>query len=112
MPGDGARWPSFSTAVNVAAFEASLAPTLHLEVASWAEMPGETPTQTLARRELDEPQTFEALLTAVHRAYYTAPRVLDAVRALADSGPREPSRHFDAALVVPVTTTERGQRRL
>lgn len=75
-------------------------------------MPGETPTQTLTRRELDEPQTFEALLTAVHRAYYTAPRVLDAVRAFADAGPREPSRHFDATLVAPVTATERGRRRL
>jgi len=112
VPGDGARWPSFSAAVDVEAFEASLAPALRRTISTWAATLGDAPASALARHEQDQPQDFAALLTAVHRAYYTAPHVLAAVRALADAGPREPSPHFDATLVAPVTATERGRRRL
>ncbi len=112
VPGDGARWPSFSAAVDVETFEAALAPSLRLTVSTWAATLGDAPASALAYREQEESQAFAALLTAVHRAYYTAPRVLGAVRALADSGPREPSPHFNSTLVAPVIAAERGRRRL
>jgi hypothetical protein len=112
VPGDGARWPSFSTAVDVANFAAALAPSLRETISAWAATLGDAPASALARHEQEEPQAFAALLTAVHRAYYTSRPVLAAVRALADAGPREPSPHFDATLVAHVMATQRGRRRL
>jgi hypothetical protein len=116
LPGDGGRWPAFSRAVDVDGFGAAIAPPLAASLDVWAarvgDLPAEHRTAVIAAIEAAEPVAFQALLTAAYRAYYTALKVLEAVTMLADAGPREPSPHFDPALVATVLATEAGKRRL
>lgn len=116
LPGDGGRWPAFSAAADAEAMCAALAPPLVARALEWAQalaaIEPERRSETIAAIETAEPTTFCALLEAAYRFYYSAPAVLAAVEALADSGPREASPHFDPALVARVVTSEAGKRRL
>lgn len=107
IPGDAARWPPFSAAVDAADFmaglEAPLREALRREPADVAGM---------ASWERDAPIEFAAALTAAYRAYYAAPAVAAVVRTLADEGPREQSALFDPQLVAGVIAADRGRRRL
>ncbi|MCA3261797.1 MAG: hypothetical protein ING44_07640 [Telmatospirillum sp.] len=116
IPGDGNRWPPFSAAVDATNFFENCAPDLRHTLSALCEATeGLEPTDrtpAIAAWEKAAPMAFAELLHAAHRAYYTAPRVLAAVAALADSAPREPSPVFDAELVARVINTNAGRRRL
>ncbi len=116
IPGDSARWPAFSTAVDMRLFIEKGAPDIQHALAALGDaIQGLAPSAqapAIAAWEEAEPQAFAALLRAAHRSYYTAPRVLATVAALADAAPREPSAIFDPDLVARVIETNAGRRRL
>ncbi len=106
IPGDGARWPPFSAAVDAATFAATLEPALS------QMLPLLATREAIERWQGENAAAFQALLIAAYRAYYTAPYVLEIVRDLADEGPREPGILFDPTLVAGVVAGSRGRRRL
>ena len=55
----------------------------------------------LAALEARDPNAFGQMLTLIYRVYYTTEAVQDAVRRLANAGPREPSPCFDPSLLEP-----------
>ena len=116
IPGDGKSWPAFSAAVDVPLFVESGTPEMQHALAALGDaIAGLAPSErapAIAAWEKAESQAFAALLRAAHRSYYTAPRVLATVAALADAAPREPSPIFDPALVARVIETNAGRRRL
>lgn len=116
IPGDATRWPAFSKAVLVDDILEGLEEALHANLKRWSatidSLRPEATIRIIAAVERAECLDFARLLTAVHRAYYTAPAVLDIIRTLADSGPREASPLFDPTLVQHVLATKAGQRRL
>ncbi|MCA3627089.1 MAG: hypothetical protein IOC49_07590 [Methylobacterium sp.] len=116
IPGDAKRWPAFSKAVPVADILEGLEEALRANLTRWLaaldNLRPEVTIRAIAAFERAEPLDFARLLTVVHRAYYTAPAVLDIIRTLADSGPREASPLFDPSLVQRVLATKAGQRRL
>ncbi len=107
VPGDG-TWPSapgagvtaddIRTQASAAAF-------------SWIETLAGADANRLAAVQAAEPEMFDAMLRAVYRAYYTAPRVQPLVAALANSAPREALPHFDPALVARVVASQAGKWR-
>lgn len=116
IPGDGAQWPAFSEAVDMTGFAAKLDPSLQETARAWsaalsAMQPGER-IAFLKEKEQAEAATFSALLSAAHRAYYSAPLVLGAVRRIADAAPREASALFDPTLVQNVMARGAGKRRM
>jgi len=116
IPGDGKSWPAFSDAVDVQIFADGCAPPIRDALAALGNAtkgltPGER-VPAIAAWETAEPQAFTALLRTAHRAYYTAPRVLAAIAAIADAAPRESSPNFDPDLVARVIATNAGRRRL
>lgn len=116
IPGDTKRWPAFSKAVPVVDILEGLDEDLHANLTRWLaaldSLRPEVTIRAIAAVERAEPLDFARLLTVVHRTYYTAPAVLDIIRTLANSGPREPSPIFDPSLVQRVLATKAGQRRL
>lgn len=116
IPGDGKRWPAFSAAVDATRFAKDCAPDLRQSLSTLGDTIGNLAAaereSAIAAWEKAEPLAFAALLRAAHRAYYTAPRVLAAVAALADAAPREKSSVFDPELVARVIETNAGRRRL
>jgi hypothetical protein len=116
IPGDGKRWPAFSAAVDLQLFVACSTPEIRHALAALGDaIEGLAPTAqacAIAAWEEAEPLAFAALLRAAQRSYYTAPRVLATVAALADAAPREPSPIFDPDLVARVIETNAGRRRL
>jgi hypothetical protein len=116
IPGDAIRWPPFSAAVPVAEFaEALSSGERQALMAAAAGMTGLSDMASNAAIETWEqaaPDSFAAVLSAAHRAYYTAPAVIDVITTLANAGPREPEPHFDPALITQVVATGAGKRRL
>jgi hypothetical protein len=74
--------------------------------------PADARIEAVTAFERDHPTLFAALYERLLTAYYSAPETQARIRALADSGPREPSPHFDPALVAEVVAHQRGKRRL
>jgi hypothetical protein len=116
IPGDGAQWPAFSEAAEMAGFAGELDPSLQETARAWSDalsamQPGER-NSFLKEKERAEAATFAALLTAAHRAYYSAPAVLETVRRIADAAPREASALFDPTLVQNVMARGAGKRRM
>ena len=116
IPGDAGRWPCFSAAVPVRGFVDSLGANERQAIAEAGKtldrLSGTDLIAAVAAWERTAPRAFAAVLSSAHRAYYTSPDVLALVAALADSGPREPSRRFDSDLVAQVVATAAGRRRL
>jgi len=116
IPGDDGRWPAFSAAVDVAYFAENCAPDIRHSLATLEQkMKGLALAErapAIAAWETAAPQAFAQLLRTAHRSYYTAPRVLASITALADAGPRETSPQFDPTLVAQVVATSAGRRRL
>ncbi len=106
------RWPCFSRAVETGPFVAGLSDDMRDRLKTVGERDGADLATALATWERAEPETFAVLLRAVHRAYYTAPRVLAVLRDLAEESPREPMDRFDPQLVAKVVATDAGKRRL
>jgi hypothetical protein len=77
-----------------------------------ATVPADARIETVTAFERDHPTLFAALYERLLTAYYSAPATQARIRALADAGPREPSPHFDPALVAEVVAHQRGKRRL
>jgi hypothetical protein len=117
LPGDGGRWPAASaTIVPIGRVLQEIgegdAPWLLAFAAQIAATPEAGRAAALQSIETAEPARFERALGAFYRAYYTSAPTLAAVAALAESGPREPSRHFDADLLRQVLATKAGRRRV
>jgi hypothetical protein len=102
LPGDGQRWPAFSRAVNPATFLADSSEPVRRTLLRLAAMPAQDRHDALVHLAAKEPEALNEAMRAATDAYYTAAPVLSAVRALADTGPREPMPHVDATLVAGV----------
>jgi hypothetical protein len=112
IPGTATGWPSASAVLSAAVAADWLDEAARSTFDEWAgRLAGSAPAELagrIAEFEADEPERFETLLRGVYGAYYTRPAVLAVVAALADAGPREPSRLFDPDLlpVQPRTSTK------
>ena len=111
LPGEPPRWPSCTEAVPVAGMRAVLDAAMMQQVAMLAKGDQAEMTLRVTSFEREEPAAFAALLRAVTRAYYSAPRVQVAVRDLAEASPREASPLADPALVAGVLKRGMTRRR-
>lgn len=116
IPGDVKRWPIFSVAVPVSDLWEALDEHQRADLLNWSQaldhLAPEDRFEAIKAVEQTQTHRFSRLLSVVYRAYYTAPAVLEMIRILADSGPREPLPLFDPSLVQRVLATRAGQRRL
>jgi len=112
VPGDDGNWPAAGAVIHppmlalfgdpsTLAFLGRLAEAVHR-----AGTEAEARIRILADTQARDTVEFTALLRAVYAAYYASEPVQDAVRRLADSGPREPSPYFDPALVARSAATQ------
>ena len=109
IPGHANRWPAASDAIDADAIAGSLA--RHLG----DHAPGVPPDalgagEWLARLAEQAPAMMRAVTETVYSAYYTSPAVQAVIRDLAESGPRDPSTHFDEALLAQVRARAAQQR--
>jgi hypothetical protein len=73
---------------------------------------GPARTAAVAAFEAAHPALFRRLYVDLITYFYSTPEAAERVRALADAAPREPSPHFDPALLTAVIENQRGKRRL
>lgn len=110
IPGQANRWPAASDAVDLDRIAASLPP-LPPAFASAMPVNAAEAQAWLARLATEDPAMMRAVTEVVYAAYYTSPSVQGVIRHLAESGPRDPSPHFDEGLLAQVRARADEQRR-
>jgi hypothetical protein len=101
IPGQGDRWPAASLAIDLADLVETIRQTLALDPDAWSLRDTDIPAALDALTKAD-PAALARLRDAIYSAYYAAPAVQAAIRAIAEAAPRDPQTHFDARLLALV----------
>ncbi|WP_293861532.1 hypothetical protein [uncultured Alsobacter sp.] len=109
IPGQANRWPAAGDVLDTESLAATLGPHLARHAGSMPRTAGEA-SAWLARLAADDASMMRAVTEAVYSAYYTSPAVQAVIRDIAESGPRDPSPHFDEALLAQVRARSAQQR--
>lgn len=110
IPGQSNRWPAASDVIDMDRAAASIASRLG-DHAATLPPDGDDASEWLARLAADRPAMMRAVTEVVYSAYYTSAPVQAVIRELAESGPRDPSPHFDETLLAHVRARAAQQRR-
>jgi enoyl-CoA hydratase/carnithine racemase len=110
IPGQSNRWPAAADVIDMDRVAESIASRLG-DHAATLPLDGDDAPEWLARLAAASPAMMRAVTEVVYSAYYASAPVQAAIRDLAESGPRDPSPHFEETLLAQVRARAAQQRR-